>query len=338
MKALLIGGTGVISTHITKLLLQTGWDVTLLNRGNRKNEFPEAHQIIADMNNEAEVKEKLEGLHFDVVCQFIAFLPSQVERDIRLFTGKTDQYIFISSASAYQKPLAHPVITGSTPLHNPYWQYSRDKAACEDVLMQAYHKDLFPVTIVRPSHTFSERSITIPLHGQFGAYQVLKRMQEGKKVLVPNGGATLWTVTASRDFAKGFVGLMGNVHAIGENVHITSDESLTWNQIMETIARIMKVEYKPCYVPASILAKVQKYDFNGALLGDKANSVIFDNSKLKRLVPTFCASTRFDQAAQDSVQNLMNDPALCKPDPEFDQFCDQVVAIMEEAEAKIASL
>ena len=338
MKALLIGGTGVISTHITRLLLETGWDVTLLNRGNRSNEFPEAHQIVADMNNEADVAQKLAGLHFDTVCQFIAFKPEQVKRDIRLFTGKTDQYIFISSASAYQKPPAHPVITESTPLHNPYWQYSRDKAECETVLMEAYNKDLFPITIVRPSHTFSERSITVPIHGRFGAWQVLKRMMEGKKVLIPGDGTSLWTVTASRDFAKGFVGLMGNVHAIGENVHITSDESLTWNQIMQSIARALNAEYKPCYVPASILARVAGTDWQGALLGDKANSVIFDNSKLKRLVPSFCADTRFDQAARDSVQTFLSTPVLQKDDPDFDALCDKIVAIMEEAEEKIAAL
>ncbi|MBE5776378.1 MAG: SDR family oxidoreductase [Clostridiales bacterium] len=338
MKALLIGGTGVISTHITRLLIEKGWDVTLLNRGNRQSEFPAANQIIADMNDEQDVAKKLEGLHFDTVCQFIAFKPEQVERDIRLFTGKTDQYIFISSASAYQKPPAHPVITESTPLHNPYWQYSRDKAACETVLMEAYNKDLFPITIVRPSHTFSERSITVPIHGKFGAWQVLKRMMEGKKVLIPGDGTSLWTVTASRDFAKGFVGLMGNVHAIGENVHITSDESLTWNQIMQSIARALNAEYKPCYVPASILARVAGTDWQGALLGDKANSVIFDNSKLKRLVPTFCADTRFDQAARDSVQTFLSTPALQKDDPDFDALCDKIVAIMEDAEEKIAAL
>ena len=338
MKALLIGGTGVISTHITRLLIEKGWDVTLLNRGNRQNEFPAAHQIIADMNDEQDVAKKLENLHFDTVCQFIAFKPEQVERDIRLFTGKTDQYIFISSASAYQKPPAHPVITESTPLHNPYWQYSRDKAACETVLMEAYNKDLFPITIVRPSHTFSERSITVPIHGKFGAWQVLKRMMEGKKVLIPGDGTSLWTVTASRDFAKGLVGLMGNVHAIGENVHITSDESLTWNQIMQSIARALNAEYKPCYVPASILARVAGTDWQGALLGDKANSVIFDNSKLKRLVPSFCADTRFDQAARDSVQTFLSTPALQKDDPDFDALCDKIVAIMEEAEEKIAAL
>lgn len=338
MKALLIGGTGVISSHITRLLLQNGWDVTLLNRGNRQNEFPAARQIIADIQNEADVKQKLDGMTFDCVCEFIGYTPDQAERDVRLFKGKTAQYLFIATAAAYQRPPAHPVITESTPLSNPYWQYARDKMACEEVLMKAYREENFPVTIVRPSHTFSERSVTVPIHGKFGAYQVLRRLQEGKKVLVPNGGATLWTVTSSCDFAKGFVGLMGNVHAIGENVHITSDESLTWNQIMQILAKAAGGSYHPCYVPAAMLAKVQKYDFEGALLGDKGNTVIFDNSKIKRLVPGFMCTTRFDQAAPISVHNMLTQPALCKPDPEFDLFCDQVVAIMEEAENKIAAL
>ncbi len=329
MKALFIGGTGTISTDISKLLLEKGWELTLLNRGTRNSELPGAKHIQADINDEAAVAEKLAGQHFDVVADFIAFMPSQVERDIRLFAGQTTQYIFISSASAYQKPLSHPVITESTPLSNPYWQYSRNKIACEDVLMAAYREGGFPVTIVRPSHTFSDRALPLPLHGDKGSWQILKRMLEGKPVLVHDGGASLWTVTASKDFAPGFVGLMGNLHAIGEAVNITSDESLTWNQIMGIIARELSVEYKPCYVPAALLAKSTRYDFRGALLGDKANTVIFDNSKLKRLVPGFTCTTRFDQAAAASVQYFLTHPEAQVEDPEFDAFCDRMVVAMD---------
>lgn len=338
MKALLIGGTGVISSSITRLLLEKGWEVTLLNRGNRAEQFPGARQIIADIAEEADVAAKLGNETFDVAADFIAYVPEHVQRDIRLFRGRVGQYIFISSASAYQRPPVHPVITEGTPLCNPYWQYSRDKIACEDVLMAACRSEGFPVTIVRPSHTFATRSLPVPVHGKYGAYQVLLRMQAGKRVVIPDGGASLWTVTASDDFAKGFVGLMGNVHAIGENVHITSDESLTWNQIMQVIAGALAVPYKPCYVPSTMLASIPGADYAGCLLGDKSCSVLFDNSKIKRLVPDFVCTRRFDQAGPESVRYMISHPEQYHPDPAFDALCDRIVAIMEEAERKIAAL
>ena len=338
MKALMIGGTGVISTSVSQLALAQGWDVTLLNRGSRSSEVPGARQLIADMNDEAAVRAALSEETYDVVADFIAFRPEQVERDIRLFSGKTHQYIFISSASAYHKPLPSPIINEGTSLSNPFWQYSRDKAACERVLMQAHQDSGFPVTIVRPSHTFANRSITVPVHGKNGAWQVLKRMKEGKKVLVPGDGTSLWAAMASEDFARAFLGLMGNVHAIGEAVQITSEELLTWNQILSVIASALGVPYRPCYVPATMLARCRRYDFEGALLGDKANTVIFDNAKLHRLVPGFTAKKRFDQAAAESVRFFLSHPELQKDDPEFDAFCDQVVAVMENAETQIAKL
>lgn len=338
MKALMIGGTGVISTSVSQLALAQGWDVTLLNRGSRSSEVPGARQLIADMNDEAAVRVALSEETYDVVADFIAFRPEQVERDIRLFSGKTHQYIFISSASAYHKPLPSPIINEGTSLSNPFWQYSRDKAACERALMQAHQDSGFPVTIIRPSHTFANRSITVPVHGKNGAWQVLKRMKEGKKVLVPGDGTSLWAAMASEDFARAFLGLMGNVHAIGEAVQITSEELLTWNQILSVIASALGVPYRPCYVPATMLARCRRYDFEGALLGDKANTVIFDNAKLHRLVPGFTAKKRFDQAAAESVRFFLSHPELQKDDPEFDAFCDQVVAVMENAEAQIAKL
>ena len=338
MKALMIGGTGVISTSVSQFALAQGWDVTLLNRGSRSSEVPGARQLIADMNDEAAVRVALSEETYDVVADFIAFRPEQVERDIRLFSGKTHQYIFISSASAYHKPLPSPIINDGTSLSNPFWQYSRDKAACERVLMQSHQDSGFPVTIVRPSHTFANRSITVPVHGKNGAWQVLKRMKEGKKVLVPGDGTSLWAAMASEDFARAFLGLMGNVHAIGEAVQITSEELLTWNQILSAIASTLGVPYRPCYVPATMLARCRRYDFEGALLGDKANTVIFDNAKLHRLVPGFTAKKRFDQAAAESVRFFLSHPELQKDDPEFDAFCDQVVAVMENAEAQIAKL
>ena len=228
MKALLIGGTGQISMAITKKLVKDGWEVYLLNRGNRSAELPEGvHSIVADINDEAAVLEKTKDIMFDSVCEFIGFVPSQVERDWRLFRGKTRQYIYISSASAYHKPVGDFMITEGTALANPYWEYSRNKIACEDFLMGKFREEGFPVTIVRPSHTYDERNLPLGVHGAKGPWQVLKRMMEGKPVIIQGDGTSLWTVTFNKDFAVGFTGLMGNVHAIGEAFQITSDETLT---------------------------------------------------------------------------------------------------------------
>ena len=254
MKALLIGGTGTISLPIAKGLLAQGWELTVLNRGSAKHLLPQAEAIVADMSDEAAVREKLKGRQFDVVAQFIAYKPEQIRRDIRLFGGICGQYIFISSASAYHKPPRYPFVRESTPLHNPYWQYSQNKAACEDTLMAAYREQNFPVTIVRPSHTFSYDSPPFAVHGKTGAYSVISRILEGKPVIIPGDGTNLWTVTWSEDFARGFIGLMGNIHALGEAFHITSDEALTWNQIYQTVCDILDRPFKPCYVPDIVFA------------------------------------------------------------------------------------
>lgn len=338
MKALFIGGTGVISTSISRLLVSQGWELTLLNRGNRKNEVPGAKPLILDINDETAVAKAIENEHYDVVCDFIAFVPAQAERDIRLFRGKTDQYMFISSASAYQKPLSSPVITEATPLSNPHWEYSRNKIAIEELLMREYRENGFPITIVRPSHTFNWRSLPLAIHGDKGPWQVVKRMMAGKKVLMPGDGSSLWAVLHSDDFAPAFVGLMGNIHAIGQAVQITGEELLTWNQIMEAVARAAGAAYKPCYVPTSLLMKYRKYDFEGGLLGDKSNTVIFDNTLLHRLVPTYQPKKRFDQAARECVAYFLAHSELQVDDPEFDQFSDQVVRIMEQAEEQMAAL
>ncbi|MBR1585975.1 MAG: SDR family oxidoreductase [Clostridia bacterium] len=338
MKALFIGGTGVISTAISQLLVQQGWDLTLLNRGSRTGDVPKANSLILDVNDEQAVAKAIAEEHYDVVADFIAFVPDQVKRDIRLFSGKTDQYIFISSASAYQKPLSHPVIRESTPPSNPHWEYSRNKIACEEALMAAYRETGFPVTIVRPSHTFSYRSIPVAIHGDRGAWQVLKRLMEGKPVPVPGDGSSLWAVMNSTDFAPAFVGLMGNVHAIGQAVQITGEELLTWNQIMQSIARAVGGEYKPCYVPTTLLMQCKKYDFEGNLLGDKANTVLFDNSLLHRLVPTFQAKKTFDQSARESAAYFLSHPEMQVEDPEFDAFCDQLAAIMDQAAQAVGQL
>ena len=225
MKILLIGGTGTISTAITAKLHELGYDLTLLNRGGRSDRVPAGVEVIkADVNNEEEVTKLLDGRTFDAVADFIAFDIPHVERDYRLFAGITKQYIFISSASAYQKPPVDPVITESTPLSNPYWEYSRNKAICEEWLMERFREDGFPVTIVRPSHTYQKESVPVAVHGHHGSWQILKRMTQGKPVIIPGDGSSLWTLTHNTDFAKGFIGLLGNPHAIGQAVHITSQD------------------------------------------------------------------------------------------------------------------
>ena len=257
MKILLIGGTGTISSAITRQLAASGHDLWLLNRGTRKNEVPASvKQVICDINDTEDVLHMLSENTFDAVCEFIGFLPSQVERDIHLFKGRTRQYVYISSASAYNKPAASHVITEGTTLANPYWQYSRDKIACEELLMKAYREEGFPVTIVRPSHTYCERGVPVSVHGVKGSWQVLKRMIEGKPVIVNGDGSSLWTLTWNEDFARGFIGLLGNPKAIGEAFQIMSDEQLTWNQIYQCVANALGVEFKPYHIASDFLAAV----------------------------------------------------------------------------------
>lgn len=338
MKALFIGGTGTISTAISIKLLEEGHELWLINRGTRNNALPSgAHIITADIEDEEDVRRKLEGQYFDVVADFIGFTPQQLERDYRLFSGRTKQFIYISSASAYQKPLSDYRINEGTPLANPYWEYSRNKIAGEELLMKLYREEGFPVTIVRPSHTYSERSVPLGVHGACGSYQVIKRMLEGKKVIIQGDGTSLWTMTHNTDFAKGFVGLMGNIHAIGEAVQITSDESLTWNQIYQAIADALGVELRACYVSSEFLAACSpaQWDLRGGLLGDKSNSVVFDNAKLKRLVPDYTATVRFDQGVRMAVDYVLTHSECQKEDPEFDKWCDRVIEAQEEALAKV---
>lgn len=334
MKALFIGGTGTISAGITRELPELGWELYLLNRGNRNGDLPEGTKVLeADINDEERVAELIADLQFDVVADFIAFEPKALERDYRLFKGKTKQFMFISSASAYQKPLSDYRITEGTPLANPHWQYSRNKIACEDYLMKLYREEEFPVTIIRPSHTYDERSVPLGVHGSKGSWQVLKRMLDGKPVIIHGDGTSLWTVTHNSDFAQGFIGLMGNIHAIGEAVHITSDESVTWNQLYRIVADALGTELKAVHVASSFLAAVSPQDLEGGLLGDKANTVVFDNAKLKRLVPGFAATVRADQGIRRTVAHLLSHPELQKEDPEFDAWCDNVIAALEKAKA-----
>lgn len=340
MKALFIGGTGTISTAIVRRLAEDpSWEVWLLNRGNRSDVVPEGvHQIICDISDEKEAAEALDGMEFDVVSEFIGFTLEQVERDYRLFKGKTKQYMYISSASAYNKPAASYVITEGTTLANPHWEYSRNKIKCEEFLMKKYREEAFPVTIIRPSHTYDERNVPLGVHGKKGFYQVIKRMMEGKPVIIQGDGTSLWTVTYNKDFAVGYTGLMGNRHAIGEAFQITGDETLTWNQIYQTIADALGVELKAYHISSDYLSAVgDKYgfDFEGSLTGDKSVSVVFDNSKLKRIVPDMKTTISFNQGVRIALDYVLTHPECQVEDPEFDTWCDKVIYILEESKKQI---
>ena len=340
MKALFIGGTGTISTAIVKrLAADPAWEVWLLNRGNRKDVVPEGvRQIVADIHDEKAAAEKLDGMFFDTVCEFIGFSVADVERDYRLFKGKTNQYIYISSASAYHKPAASYVITEGTTLSNPHWQYSRNKIASEEFLMKKYREEGFPVTIVRPSHTYDERNIPLGAHGKNGFWQVIKRMIDGKPVIIHGDGSSLWTVTFNTDFAVGFTGLMGNRHAIGEAFQITGDEVLTWDQIYATVADALGVPLHAVHVSSEYLAAVGDplgFDFEGGLIGDKAVSVVFDNSKLKRIVPEMRTNIRFEKGVRIALDYILSHPECQREDPEFDAWCDRVISALEASKAMV---
>ena len=332
-KALFIGGTGTISMAITRSLAKNPeWELYLINRGSRDEELPKEIMVIhGDISDEEDIKSKLEGMQFDTVCDFIGFTLDQVQRDYRLFKDNCKQYMYISSASAYNKPCRSYRITEGTALANKYWQYSRDKIECEKFLMDKYQSEGFPATIIRPSHTYDDRSIPMGVHGNGGSWQVAKRMLEGKPVIIQGDGTSLWTMTYNEDFAVGFVGLMSNPHAIGEAFQITSDESLTWNQIYEAVADALGVELKAYHVSSDFLASICDYDFEGGLLGDKSNSVVFDNSKIKSVVPEFNCTVRFDQGVRKVVDNILKHPEYQKEDPEFDAFCDKVIEVLERA-------
>lgn len=337
MKILIIGGTGTISTAISKSLAEDSChELYLLNRGNSNSELPSNIRFInADINNEKEAEAQLKGMKFDVVCDFIGFVKSQLERDFRLFNGNTKQFVFISSASAYNKPTTDYIITEGTSLANPYWEYSRNKIECEEYLMKMYREHGFPVTIVRPSHTYCEKGVPVGVHGNKGSWQVLKRMLEGKPVIIHGDGTSLWTITDSRDFAKGFIGLLGNPHAIGEAFQITTDETMTWNQIHKIIADCLDVKFKPYYVSSSFLAAASDYDFVGGLTGDKANSVVFDNSKLKKAVPGFKATIKASEGIRRAVEYVLSHEEYQVEDNEFDEWCDNLIEVLEKARKEL---
>lgn len=327
MKVLFIGGTGTISTAVSNLAIQRGIDLYLINRGQNSIFIEGATSTAVDINNIEAVEAVLEGHHFDVIVNWIVFTPDQIERDIQLFRDKCNQYIFISSTSAYQKPLTHPIITESTPLANPYLEYSRNKIACEERLMEAYREEGFPVTIVRPSHTYDRR---IPVAvGNSGSYVIAKRMLDSKPVIVPGDGTSLWTLTHSEDFAKGFVGLLGNPQAIGHAFQITSDFILNWNQIYEQIGDALGVKPDIVHIPSEFIAQVNP-NLGAALLGDKMWSVIFDNSKIKRFVPEYRATIPFHIGIRRSIEWFQAEESRMQVNPDDDALIENILAAYQK--------
>jgi nucleoside-diphosphate-sugar epimerase len=320
MKVLFIGGTGILSSASAALAVKKEYQLTLLNRGmSIRKSPPEATILQADINNIQEVQAALDGQMFDVIVDFIAFTPQHIQRDLELFSGKTSQYVFISSASAYQTPPASIPFRESTPLDNPFWEYSRNKIACEEMLLQQYRQNKLPFTIIRPSHTYDKYAIPVE-----GKYTVLDRMQKGKPIMVHGDGTSIWTLTHNTDFAKGLVGLLGNSHAIGETFHITSDEWLTWNQIYTILGNALGVSPQLVHIPSELIAAYDA-EIGASLLGDKTHSAIFDNSKIKQIVPEFSAITPFSQGAREIVEWFINHPNQ-QLDPAFDALSDEIIA------------
>jgi nucleoside-diphosphate-sugar epimerase len=322
LRVLFIGGSGIISAGCSQLAAERGIKLSVLNRGATRLRPlpPEATVLHGDIRDHLAAREALGDLEFDVVVDWVAFTPEHVQADIELFRGRTGQYVFISSASAYQTPPARVPVTESTPLRNPFWQYSRDKIACEELLVEAYRQTGFPATIVRPSHTYDRTSI--PFDGKWTA---LARMRAGKEVVVHGDGTSLWTLTHSADFARGFVPLLGHPRTIGDAFHITSDDVLTWNQIAEALAAAAGVTARLVHVPSDAIAAADAA-WGAGLLGDKAHSMVFDNSKLRSVVPGYRAEIPFEQAAREIVGWHDEDPARQQADARLDAVMDKLVA------------
>ncbi|MFZ1976814.1 MAG: NAD-dependent epimerase/dehydratase family protein [Bacteroidota bacterium] len=327
MKVLFIGGTGNISTSVSRLAVSRGVELYLLNRRKRLSGIAGTKSITGDITDPA-ISSVLKDHEWDVVVNWIAFTEQDIERDFKLFQGKTKQYIFISSASAYQRPLSHPIVTESTPLANPYWQYSRNKIECEMKLNAFYREDNFPVTIVRPSLTY-DTVIPVPIGG-WNEYTIVDRIKKRKKIIVHGDGSSLWTITHAEDFAKGFAGLLGHQQAIGHSFHITSDELLTWNQIHEALAEAAGSQAHIIHIPSEVLAKYDK-ELLGGLVGDKATSVVFDNSKIKRFVPDFVATIPFREGIKRTIRWFESDPARMVVKEETNKWIDGMIDRYENA-------
>jgi nucleoside-diphosphate-sugar epimerase len=322
LRVLFIGGSGIISSACSRAAVDSGIELFVLNRGRSAARPlpPGVNRLRADIREPSSVRDEISGLQFDAVVDWVAFTPGHVRTDIELFRGRTAQYVFISSASAYQTPPARVPVTESTPLRNPYWQYSRDKIACEDLLVTAYREEGFPATIIRPSHTYDQTSVPFD-----GGWTALGRMLAGKPVIVHGDGTSLWTLTHHDDFARAFVPLLAHPRMIGEAIHITSDDVLTWNQIAAALAAALGVTARLVHVPSDAIAAADP-EWGAGLLGDKAHSMVFDNAKLRSLVPGWRAVIPFEQGAREIAEWYLADPARQVTDASLDVTMDKLVA------------
>ncbi|HEY9528726.1 MAG TPA: SDR family oxidoreductase [Anaerolineales bacterium] len=333
MKILFIGGTGIISSACSSLALARGYELVLLNRSaSRKIPAPEGATVLrADIYREEDrIATLLESHHFDAVVDFMAFTAQDIERDLRLFRGKTDQFVFISSASAYQKPVRNYIITEETPLENPYWEYSRNKIAIERRLMQVYQEDGFPVTIIRPSHTYGPTQIPLGVSSWTHPWTVVDRMKRGQKVIVPGDGTSLWVLTWNEDFAKGLVGLLGNKKAIGEAFQITSDEVLSWDQIYLEAYRALSLGPNIVHISSDLISTYDP-DSLGGLVGDKANSEVFDNTKIKRFVPDYSCGVNWAEGVRRSLAWFEANPEFQTIDHAMNSVWDRMITSYEQA-------
>lgn len=326
MKVLFIGGTGNISTSASELAISQGVDLYLLNRGTTGVSIPGAKTITANIYDVDETRKALEGHTWDVVVNWIAFIPSHVQTDINLFAGRTKQYIFISSASVYQKPPTSHIINESTPISNPFWGYSRDKIECEELLQKAYQQDGFPMTIIRPSHTYDK---VIPISiGGWTEYTAIDRLRKGKKVIIHGDGTSLWTLTHAKDFAKGFNGLLGHSQSIGHVIQITSDEVLNWNQIYEIVANTAGVELNAVHISTEFISKLAPGEKDG-LWGDKSHCAIFDNAKIKSFVPTFQCTIPFREGFKNTLEWFEADEKRMVINPKTNEMMDRIITTYE---------
>jgi len=324
MKVLFIGGTGQISKAVSHLCVEKGIDLSVLNRGNNNHLIPDSiTKYKIDIYGIDAMKLFLQDQYFDVVVNWIAFTKDHVERDVHLFKGKTKQYIFISSASAYQKPVLDYPITENTPLENPYWEYSRNKIACEEYLMEV-HSDDFNVTIVRPSHTYDDTKLITIIKTWGGEYGHIDRLLKGKPIIIPGDGTSLWTITHHSDFAQAFVPLLGEPRAYGEAYHITSDKVYTWDRLNDIIAHCLNVTPNVVHIPTDFILRYLPH-MEGDLLGDKTWSAIFDNSKIKTIAKEYVSKVFYEDIAPNAVKHYVNNPKLQNIDLEFEKVYDQII-------------
>ena len=333
MKILFIGGTGLISSACSELVIRNGHELFILNRStSNKYLLPKGSiHLLADVHADLQkLKQTISNLEFDSIVDWIGYTPQDIERDIDLFSGRTRQFVFISSASAYQKPPSNYMITESTPLENPFWQYSRDKIACENRLTDEFQKKGFPVTIIRPSLTYGPSQIPLSVGSWQYPYTVVDRVRSGKELIVPGDGTSLWVLTWNADFAEGLMGLLGNAKAIGEDFHITSDEVLTWNQIYSELFQALGAEVKIVHVPSDLIAAYWP-DASGSLIGDKANSAVFDNTKIKTYVPGFKCGVTWAKGIRRAIAWHDEDKTRQSIDAEANKTWDRIIASYTKA-------